>query len=92
MRSYSINSLIPGTTYYFSATACDSNGLESPYSAEIVYTAPMPPTNVLLTITTLTSSNLAGPWTPFTGMPPIVVTNPTLPFTFWRLSITAARP
>jgi hypothetical protein len=36
-----ISSLIGGTVYYFAATAVDTLGLESDYSAEVVYTNPV---------------------------------------------------
>ena len=45
-----ITSLIAGTTYYFAATAYDTNGAQSAYSTEVVYTVgsiptdPQPPT------------------------------------------------
>ncbi len=35
-----ISGLIGGTIYYFAATAVDTSGLESDYSAEVVYTNP----------------------------------------------------
>ena len=42
-----VQSLIPGTTYYFAVTAYDDTGLESAFSGEISYTvptsAPQPP-------------------------------------------------
>ncbi len=37
---YTITGLTPGTTYYFAATAYDTDGLESDYSTEVVWTAP----------------------------------------------------
>lgn len=35
-----VSSLVSGTTYYFAATAYDSNGVESPFSNEANYTVP----------------------------------------------------
>ena len=35
-----VNGLAPGSTYFFSVTAVDSAGLESPYSNEISYSVP----------------------------------------------------
>ncbi len=35
-----VDNLIEGETYYFAATAYDSNGLESDYSIEIIHTVP----------------------------------------------------
>ena len=31
----SVSNLVEGTTYYFAATAVDTNGLESDYSTEV---------------------------------------------------------
>jgi hypothetical protein len=50
-----VTNLVFGPTYYFSATAYDTNGLESDYSGEVAFTVPpplppSPPTNVSLTI------------------------------------------
>jgi Big-like domain-containing protein/fibronectin type III domain protein len=44
-----INGLTNGVTYYFAATAVSSNGVESGYSGELVYTVPLT-TNGLPTI------------------------------------------
>lgn len=48
-----VSNLIRGTTYFFAATAYDTNGLESDYSSEVSYTVPLltiaPPTIVLTT-------------------------------------------
>jgi hypothetical protein len=41
-NSATITGLIPGTTYFFAATAYDSLGLESPFSSEIAYAVPLP--------------------------------------------------
>jgi hypothetical protein len=38
-----ISGLIPGTTYYFAATACASSGLESTFSSEVSCTVPILP-------------------------------------------------
>lgn len=47
LTAVTVQSLIPGTTYYFAVTAYDSTGLESGFSGEISYTmptsAPQPP-------------------------------------------------
>jgi hypothetical protein len=55
-----VTNLVFGPTYYFAATAYDTNGLESDYSGEVAFSVPTPlppspPTNVFLTI------NLFGP-------------------------------
>jgi hypothetical protein len=43
-----LTGFVPGTTYYFAATAYDTNGFESDYSNEVVWTVPVvvvaPPT------------------------------------------------
>jgi hypothetical protein len=36
-----VSNLVVGTTYYFAATAVDTNGLESAYSSEVAYTNPV---------------------------------------------------
>jgi hypothetical protein len=36
-----LSNLTPGTTYFFAVTAYDTNRLESPFSGEISYTAPL---------------------------------------------------
>jgi len=38
---YTVTDLIPGITYYFAVTAYDTEGLESDYSDEVVYTIPI---------------------------------------------------
>ena len=35
-----VDNLVPGKTYYFAATAYDTDGFESDYSQEVVWTAP----------------------------------------------------
>ena len=39
-----ISGLASGSTYYFAATAVDTYGLESDFSAEVWWTPPTPPT------------------------------------------------
>ncbi len=39
---YTVTGLIPRITYYFAVTAYDTEGLESDYSDEVVYTIPIP--------------------------------------------------
>lgn len=62
-----IPNLTRGTTYYFAATALDTNGLESSFSNEVNYmppNPPLPPTMkpvVLLTVQTK-SSPTSGQW------------------------------
>ena len=41
-----VSNLISGNTYYFVATAIDTNGLESDYSTEVSTTIPMPPITI----------------------------------------------
>jgi len=38
-----ISGLEPGRTYYFAVSAVDANGMNSPISAEVSYTVPVPP-------------------------------------------------
>ncbi len=40
----SVDGLAEGTTYYFASTAYDTDGIESDYSVEIVYSVPVTPT------------------------------------------------
>ena len=64
----SISNLVEGTTYYFAATAVDTNGLESDYSAEVsrsLVTEPPPTLNALANLTinegaSLQTVNLSG--------------------------------
>ena len=39
--TYTVTGLIPGMTYYYAATAYDTEGLESDFSDEVVYTVPL---------------------------------------------------
>jgi len=39
--TYTVTGLIPGLTYYFAVTAYNTDGLESGYSDEVVYTVPI---------------------------------------------------
>ena len=38
-----VTGLVPGATYYFAATTVDASGLESVFSNEVSWTAPLPP-------------------------------------------------
>jgi len=55
VTSYTVSSLAQGTTYYFAVTAVNADGLESPYSAQVSRTIPVPavppsrPTGLLIT-------------------------------------------
>jgi hypothetical protein len=40
--SVTVSNLVNGVKYYFAATALDTHGMESAYSAEINYTIPWP--------------------------------------------------
>lgn len=40
--TYTVSGLEPGATCYFTVTACNTDGLESGYSNEVSYTAPLP--------------------------------------------------
>jgi hypothetical protein len=46
-----ISGLIPGTAYFFAATAYSASGLESTFSSEVLITVPMPTPGVQLQIT-----------------------------------------
>ena len=48
-----ITNLSLGSTYYFSATATDTNGIESDYAVEVPYTLPpkpLPPSGLTVTV------------------------------------------
>ncbi len=82
--------LVRGSTYYAAVTAQDINGLESPFSNEVVYTPPMPPappnqkTPVRLTVQ-LKSSTEDFMWAD-TGMTWDV--EPGAPVSFYRLAVS----
>ena len=40
-----VSNLVSGATYYFAVTAVDTNGQESDFSSEIIYTVPLPTNN-----------------------------------------------
>ncbi len=40
-NTYTVTGLIPGMTYYFAVTAYNTEGFESDYSNEVVYTVPL---------------------------------------------------
>jgi hypothetical protein len=93
-----INGLVDGSIYYFAATAYSAAGVESPFSAEVVYRMPLytpPKTNHVIQVTArlvqiTTATNLAGPWlvsTNFRLQPSAfsiaTLTNPPAPMCFW---------
>jgi fibronectin type 3 domain-containing protein len=43
VTTLTLDSLVPGTTYFFAVTALTADGRESDYSNEVEYTAPAPP-------------------------------------------------
>lgn len=43
VTTFTLDSLVPGTTYFFAVTALTADGRESDYSNEVEYTVPAPP-------------------------------------------------
>jgi hypothetical protein len=76
----------PGLTY-IAVTAVGTNGLESDFSAEVIYTNESPTgTNLQITITTtgttiLSARIVSGPWTDL-GCATLTLTNPIPPLYF----------
>lgn len=68
--------LAPGTNY-FAVTAYNANGLESDFSAELVYVLPPP---VVVTVRFDQSDAVTGPWT---NLQMIITTRPG----FWRVTV-----
>lgn len=69
-----ITNLVPYTTYWFAATAMDTNGVESDFSNEAKL---VPPTNVVtFSVQILGASTVTGPYTLLTNLPAISRTNP----------------
>jgi len=64
--SVTVSNLIPGVTYYFAVTDYSTNGMESAYSAELSYTAPVIAAAVTLQMTLAPAKQvtLAGSGTP----------------------------
>jgi hypothetical protein len=56
-----VSPLDPGVTYYFAVTARSSDGLESPFSDEISYTAPIDGIRATLTPLRMSLANAADP-------------------------------
>lgn len=82
-ESVSLTNVPPGV-YFFAVTDTDTNGLESPYSNEVVWTNSVPPpvTNFLLSVQILQSSDFTN-WTAITNLPAVLVTNSGAPV-YWR--------
>lgn len=86
---FTFTNLVRGWTQFYVVTANTLSGLESLPSNEISYSTPevpLPPT--LLRITAQTAKSVTGPWSDFTNMPPVIVTN-SEPTQVFRLKITA---
>ena len=75
---------VPPGVYYFAVTDTDTNGLESPFSNEVVWsnTVPPPVTNFLLSVTIQQSSDFTN-WTTFTNAGQFQATNSGAPV-YWR--------
>jgi hypothetical protein len=82
-ESVSLTNVPPGV-YYFAVTDIDTNGLESAYSNEAVWTnaAAPPVTNFLLSVTIEQSSDFTN-WTTFTNAGQFQATNSGTPV-YWR--------
>ena len=78
--SATVTGLVDGSTYYFAATSCDSMGIESAYSTEVVYTVPTSVTNAVLEIQIVNTN----------GIPDsvIITASGTIP-TLWSLQSSA---
>lgn len=75
------SNLVRGVKYYFAATAYDTNGLESPFSNEAVFPAPM--TNYA-SVFVESSGSATGQWTNFWQL---TLTNPPGSSQFFRFGI-----
>lgn len=85
--SFTVTNYQRGWTIYFAATAYGTNGLESDFSNELVFSSPLPPQPPgSLRITAQIAKAASGPWDTFTNMPSVVVTN-DLSSNFFRLQI-----
>lgn len=74
-----VSNLIKGSAYYMAATAYTATGLESAYSVEVSFIAPLalPVTNIVsIGNQILTTTDLSLPWTVYTNMPVVTLTNP----------------
>lgn len=79
----SLTNLAPGI-YYFAVTAFDTNGLESPFSNEVIWTNRAAPlvTNFLLSVQIQQSGDFTN-WTTFTNLGQFQATNTGAPV-YWR--------
>lgn len=75
------------STFYFAATAYNTNGLESVYSDPLAWSPPAAATNLLLTLRVLGATNAAGPWQ-LLDWPGWFLTNPAGDSQFYQLTIT----
>lgn len=85
--TYQVTNFARGTTIFYSATALDSNGLESAHSNEVSYSAPTNPAPPLnLVITAQVAYSPSGPWLSFTNF--AIANNGSN--NFFRLQISSA--
>lgn len=57
--SVTVSNFQVGVTYYFALTAYDAVGLESPFSAELVYTIPKPVAKPVTNVVTVVGTNIS---------------------------------
>lgn len=82
-NSTTVSNLLLNTFYFFTATAFDSNRLESDWSNEVSW----PPTNKIIMVVAQQSTNINGPWTLATNWPAVYYTNPACNL-FLKLAVT----
>lgn len=84
--SVAVTNLAYGTTYWFTVTAYDAYGVESPYSNEVSY-SPVQKTNRMVQIQPLTGPTLTGPWATNAAWPAVQVLNPSTNL-FYKFALT----
>ena len=76
----------PGITNFYTATAVDTNGIESVPCPERSFVPPPPPADIKLSTTILESESADGPWIELTNLPPVVLAS-TAPRKFYRSKV-----